>query len=99
MKGKVIDFINRSLKEEPKTLLVLDCAPGFSHFEQQILEECYKLAAKGKVNVQEDYVTTLDSAHVEKCIQCLKDSQTSFRRSILVRLISYLTICRITSSG
>jgi hypothetical protein len=43
--------------------------------EQAVLKECYKMARgkNPKVEVEEEYVTTLDSSHVKKCIQCLNE--------------------------
>lgn len=74
LKDKVLRYLKARIKEEPSTLIVMDCAPGFTGVEQAILQECYKMSMDGKVQVEELYVTTLDSSHVQKCIQCLKDS-------------------------
>lgn len=76
--SRVLSFINEQTQTSVKTLLVLDCAPGFTKMEQKILKECYSLAAKGLVEVEEEYITTLDSAHVQKCIQCLYDGKDNF---------------------
>lgn len=88
---KVVKFIREQVKEVPATLFVLDCAPGFSDMEQAILKECYQQETLGKVEIEEDYVTTLDSAHMKKCIQCLNDTikalpQLASRRNIQVVL-------------
>lgn len=80
LKEKVLSFIKQKFIEVPETLLVLDCAPGFSDFEQEILLECYKMVKKDILSVQEDYVTTLDHAHIHKCIQCLGDSVNGFKK-------------------
>lgn len=87
LKNKVLHFIRERLKEENHSLFVLDCAPGFSKFEQGILAACYAMAKESKIEIQEDYVTTLDSAHVQKCIQCLNDSQNNFVQDIRGRSI------------
>lgn len=65
---RIIDFIDKRLKEEVSSLIVIDCAPGFGDIEQRILADCYK---KKGVEIEEEYLVTLDSAHVKKCIQCL----------------------------
>lgn len=88
---KVVKFIWEQVEEVPATLFVLDCAPGFSDMEQVILKECYGWEVLGKLEIEEDYVTTLDSAHVKKCIQCLNDTITALpqlmsRRNIQVVL-------------
>jgi len=74
LRADVLTFIKEESRLMPNTLFVLDCAPGLSEFEQKLLKECYHLTVGGKLKVQEEYVTTLDSAHVRKCIQCLNDS-------------------------
>ncbi len=80
LKENVLSFIKQKFSEVPETLLVLDCAPGFSDFEQEILLECYKMVKKDVLGVQEDYVTTLDHAHIHKCVQCLEDSVNGFKK-------------------
>ena len=71
LKDKILRFMEEQIKKVPGTLLVLDCAPGFSSMEQALLQECYCMMMQGKIEVEEDYVTTLDSSHMQKCIQCL----------------------------
>lgn len=71
---KVVDFIEKVMNDDVKNLLVLDCAPGFGEVEQKILQKCYQKALGTDIEIEEEYLVTLDSAHVKKCIQCLKDS-------------------------
>lgn len=78
LREKVIKFIETQISKPVKTMIVLDCAPGFSEMEQKILKDCYHMALQGKVTVEEEYITTLDSAHVRKCIQCLHEGQKNF---------------------
>ena len=68
---RVIDFIEKQIKEAPSCLIVLDCAPGFGEIEQKVLNNCYQKTSKGDVQIEEDYLVTLDAAQVKKCIQCL----------------------------
>lgn len=77
LRKKVMDFIRECFKKVPNTLVVLDCAPGLARLEQKILKECYELAVGGNIEIQEEYVTTLDSAHIRKCIQCLNNNRVS----------------------
>lgn len=71
----IIEYIDEQMKKDISTLLVLDCAPGFSNMEQKILRHCYELADTEKVEIEEEYLVTLDHAHVKKCLQCLKENE------------------------
>lgn len=77
IKHKVLGFIRRQFQEQPQTMLVIDCAPGYSELEQRIMEACYSLAMEKDIALEEYYVSTLDTAHIRKCIQCVKDIKTS----------------------
>lgn len=72
-KRKVSEYINE-MKRQTDTLFVLDCAPGFTKIEQDLLQEFYNIG-KEKVDVEEYYVSTVDSSHIKKCIQCLQESK------------------------
>lgn len=87
LKQKVLKFIRAQISKPVKTMIVLDCAPGFAEMEQNILKECYNLAKQGKVEIEEEYVATLDSAHVRKCIQCLQESREIFEVPQSIRKI------------
>ncbi len=63
---RVTDFIDEQVKAAVSSLIVVDCAPGFGEIEQKVLASCYK---KKGVEIEEEYLVTLDSAHVKKCIQ------------------------------
>lgn len=65
---KITDFIGTQVKEDVSSLIVVDCAPGFGEIEQKVLADCYK---KKGVEIEEEYLVTLSSAHVRKCIQGL----------------------------
>lgn len=73
--GKVEDYIEKQMSKKVSSLIVIDCAPGFGETEQRMLEYCYRKFSQAEVELQEMYLVTLDSAHVEKCIQCLKDNK------------------------
>lgn len=77
LRSYVQNFINDVIKDN-RVLIVFDCAPGFSKLEQEILCDCYKLRTEGKVELREDYVTTLDAGHVLKCIHCIQESWDTF---------------------
>lgn len=78
LKHKVSNYIATLVKETPNTLIVIDCAPGFTDVEQAILMKCYQMMMNGVLVVEEDYITTLNSSHMQKCIQCLDDSIKAF---------------------
>lgn len=65
---RITDFIDDRVKENVSSLIVVDCAPGFGEIEQRVLADCYK---KKRAEIEEEYLVTLDSAHVKKCIQAL----------------------------
>ena len=71
----MIKFIDEQMKKDISTLLVLDCAPGFSNVEQKILRHCYELVGTEGVKIEDEYLVTLDHAHVKKCLQCLKENK------------------------
>lgn len=73
-KRKVLEYIKK-IKGQTDTLFVLDCAPGYTRIEQDLLYEFYNMG-KNEIDVEEYYVTTVDSAHIKKCIQCLRESRT-----------------------
>ena len=77
LEKQVTDYIRKAFQTVPETLLVVDCAPGFSELEQKVLGFCYDLAGKSDILVEENYVTTLDSAHVRKCIESMNDIDVS----------------------
>lgn len=75
-KRKVLEYIKK-IKGQKDSLFVLDCAPGYTKIEQDMLQEFYSMD-KNAVDVEEYYVTTVDSAHIKKCIQCLRESKDGF---------------------
>lgn len=78
LKMKVSNFIKESLEQVSPTLLVMDCAPGFSKMEQELLLECYQNVENWNVEIEEDYVMTLDAAHIRKSLACLMSSVETF---------------------
>lgn len=68
---QIIDFIDEQIRTDVSCLIVIDCAPGFGEIEQKVLTSCYE---KKGVEIEQEYLVTLDSAHVEKCIQCLNEN-------------------------
>lgn len=78
LRDDIVEFVQDKVEKQGGNLIVFDCAPGFSKMEQELLKKCYDMKLDRKVDVREEYVTTLDSGHIEKCIQCLVDSWKSY---------------------
>lgn len=79
LRDDILAYVGKIVGRQGKNLIVFDCAPGFSKMEQELLRVCYDLQSHKKAEVREEYVTTLDAGHIEKCIQCIRDSWETFR--------------------
>lgn len=74
--GDIIHFMENETgmvgmgeKQKPN-LYILDCSPGFNKFERKLIEE---LNNNSNYNIKEVFVTSYDSSHVEKTVECLKE--------------------------
>lgn len=69
--SSVIDFIEESSKEklDNPNLYIFDCSPGFNKIERELISLIDK---KSDFDVKEIFVTSYDSSHVEKTVECLK---------------------------
>lgn len=79
LRDDILSYVRKVVGNRSGNLIVFDCAPGFSGMEQELLNACYDLKLDKKAEVKEEYVTTLDAGHVEKCVQCIKDSWETLR--------------------
>lgn len=70
---KVKTLINQILDCKEKNLIVMDCAPGISYMEENILEELYQMRKNPnkRLSVEEVFVTTPDAAHIQKTVNSL----------------------------
>jgi cellulose biosynthesis protein BcsQ len=70
--SSVIDFIEESSKEklDNPNLYIFDCSPGFNNIERLLISQIDK---KTDFDVKEVFVTSYDSSHVEKTVECLKE--------------------------
>ena len=75
---KITDFIDDQINADASCLIVVDCAPGFGEIEQKVLADCYQ---KKGVEIEEEYLVTLDSSHVKKCIQGLIEHSAASDRT------------------
>lgn len=73
LRKKIKEIINQIVNGGGNNLIVLDCAPGISYMEDNILEDLYQLEKNDKkgVSVEEIYVITPDSSHVSKAVDNL----------------------------
>ncbi len=78
LKHGVLRFIKENMSTKIPTLIVLDCAPGFSELEQELLRICYEHSETWDAEIEENYVMTLDGAHIRKSLNCLKSSRVSY---------------------
>lgn len=74
LRDDILTYVRNIVGKRKGNLIVFDCAPGFSRMEQELLKACYDMKLEKKAEVREEYVVTLDSAHIEKCIGCIRDS-------------------------
>jgi hypothetical protein len=79
LRDDITAFVRERVEGQEGNLIVFDCAPGFSKMEQELLKTCYDMKLARKTQVREEYVATLDSGHIEKCVQCLADSWKTFQ--------------------
>lgn len=79
---KVKEMINQIVNCGGNNLIVLDCAPGISYMEENILEDLYQLEQNDKksVYVEEIYVTTPDASHIRKTVDNLNECSSYLRQ-------------------
>ena len=64
-------FIDSIIKENETVLIVLDCSPGFDEREASIIENLRK-NLNSNFDIEEIFVSTMDSNHLKKTLECLK---------------------------
>lgn len=74
LRDDILAYVAGIVGRQKGNLIVFDCAPGFSQMEQELLKACYDMKGKKKADIREEYVVTLDSGHIEKCVECIRDS-------------------------
>jgi cellulose biosynthesis protein BcsQ len=68
--GNIVDFIEKEIEYDKSSLFILDCSPGFNKLERNLIIELNKNLF---LDVREVFVTSYDSSHVEKTVECLKE--------------------------
>lgn len=74
LRDDILDYVRGIVGKQKGNLIVFDCAPGFSRMEQELLKACYDMKLDKKADIMEEYVATLDSGHIEKCVECIRVS-------------------------
>ena len=79
---QLIDLILKGSRKW-NNLIVLDCAPGISYVEESILDNLYDLEDNDRkdVCVEEIYVTTPDSSHIQKTVDSLNGWSAYLRQN------------------
>lgn len=71
----LIKFMEKCISDGESNLFVVDCSPGLAEMERRLLGHFYGLRSKGKLAVEEIYVTTFDSSQIKKTIDCLNEDE------------------------
>lgn len=80
-----LEIIQQIMNQNVDTHLILDCSPGVSAFENELIQRLYDAEYNYKVN--EVYVVSFDEAHIRKTIKCLEQSLTEMKRKATERNI------------
>ena len=77
----LISFMNKCMSQSVSNLFVVDCSPGLTDLERQLLDAFYGMRQKGTVSeIEELYVTTFDASQIRKTVDCLNDNRGFLHR-------------------
>lgn len=91
-RNKIKNIIEEILQDGSDNYIVLDCSPGVSSMEREIMNIIYRESCENKdvaIEVQEVYITTYDNGHFKKTVHNLKEIyplRVPAERSIVVVL-------------
>lgn len=91
-RNKIINILKEIIDNGCDNYIVVDCSPGVSRMEREILSMIYQEIANGNsgIKIEEIYITTFDDRHIEKTIRNLSNDIRSLgdrvERSIKVVL-------------
>ncbi len=75
----ILKFIKECMEMGKNSLFVIDCSPGLSEMECQLLGKFYGLKEdyreKYDLSVEEVYVTTFEDGQIQKTIECLNENR------------------------
>ena len=83
-RNKVKSVLQEIMRDGSDNYIVLDCSPGVSRMEKELLNIVYQEARDNQeveIEVQELYITTYDNGHFNKTIQNLKNEAQTLRIS------------------
>lgn len=79
-KENLLSLMDQCVGQKGKNLFVLDCSPGLSEMERNLLSEFYMKKKEWDASIEEIYVTTFDSSQIRKTIECLNDYRDILHR-------------------
>lgn len=75
-------FFIECMETKENCLFVIDCSPGLSELERNLLQKFYDLQNDRALCVEEIYVTTFENGQIRKTIDCLNDcADTMYREN------------------
>jgi len=75
-RNRIKNIVKEIMRDGVDNYIVLDCSPGVSSMEREILNILYREACENKdvaIEVQEVYITSYDNGHFKKTVQNLKE--------------------------
>lgn len=78
---KLFGFMKECMAFGKNSLFVVDCSPGLSEMEYDLLNEFYTWKNTYSLSVEELYVTTFENGQIRKTIECLNDNRDLMYRS------------------
>lgn len=77
----LISFFKKCMSREVGNLFVVDCSPGLTELERQLLDAFYRMRQIEMVSeIEELYVTTFDASQIQKTIDSLNDNSAILQR-------------------
>ena len=76
----LLSLMDKCVGQKEKNLFVLDCSPGLSDMERNLLSELYIRKKEWDASIEEIYVTTFDFSQIRKTIECLNDYRDILHR-------------------
>lgn len=77
----LLSFLKKCMSRDVSNLFVVDCSPGLTDMERQLLDAFYRMKQDGDVTeIEELYVTTFDASQIQKTVECLNDAKDFLNR-------------------
>lgn len=78
-RNRIKNILEEIMRDGSDNYIVMDCSPGVSSMEREIMNIIYRESCENKdvaIEVQEVYITTYDNGHFKKTVQNLKKIQS-----------------------